>query len=352
MSPSFARDSATAPDTFVFAVSAEEAGGRLDRFVTGKVESLSRARARALIESGAVLVTGQRADDPNRRLKSGDEVRVVLPPPEPARAAPEANPLNVRYEDAHLLVLDKPAGIVVHPAPGHAAGTLVNALIAHCGASLSGIGGEKRPGIVHRLDKDTSGLLVVAKTEAAHHGLAAQFAAHGADGKLHRAYLAVCWGVPARRSAVIEARIGRSSANRKKMTVVGANAGRTALTRYAALEMFAGASGEPVASLVRLELATGRTHQIRVHLAHIGHPLLGDAAYGAGFKTRANLLTGRAEEALRALARQALHAAELGFEHPATGVSMRFESPPPADLAQLIEALRAAKSTDLRCGRR
>ena len=252
---------------------------------------------------------------------------------------PERMPLSVVYEDADLIVIDKPAGLVVHPGAGRRAGTLVNALIAHCGDSLSGIGGVRRPGIVHRLDQDTSGLLVVAKTDRAHQGLAAQFAAHGTDGKLERSYLGICWGAPTPRQGRIAARVGRSTTNRTKMAVVSGSAGRNAVTHYQVERSFPDAGPEAIASLVRLRLETGRTHQIRVHLAHIGHPLLGDPLYGAGFKSRARRLADGAQAALERFDRQALHAAELGFEHPVTGRPLHFESPLPADMAALLKAL-------------
>jgi 23S rRNA pseudouridine1911/1915/1917 synthase len=243
------------------------------------------------------------------------------------------------YEDAHLIVIDKPAGLAVHPGPGHASGTLVNALIAHCGASLSGIGGVRRPGIVHRLDKDTTGLLVVAKTDRAHAGLAEQFAAHGADGRLERRYRALVWGAPERPRGAIDAALARSRVNRTKIAVVSAAAGRHAITRYAVVETYGGSATKPIASLLELELETGRTHQIRVHLGHVGHPLLGDMTYGAGFKASARNLAADAQAALEALGRQALHAGELAFVHPVTGKRLRFASPLPADMARLADAL-------------
>ena len=248
-------------------------------------------------------------------------------------------PLSIAYEDAHLIVIDKPKGMAVHPGPGHARGTLVNALIAHCGASLSGIGGVRRPGIVHRLDKDTTGLLVVAKSDRAHQGLADQFAAHGADGRLERRYLAIVWGTPERTRGRIDAPLARSRANRTKIAVVEAAAGRHATTRYQVLETYPRGGKEPVASLLALTLETGRTHQVRVHLAHIGHPLLGDMTYGAGFKASARKLGTEARAALAALDRQALHAAGLAFVHPVTGKRLSFESALPADMARLTAAL-------------
>jgi 23S rRNA pseudouridine1911/1915/1917 synthase len=256
--------------------------------------------------------------------------------------------LAIAYEDRDLIVIDKPKGLAVHPGPGHASGTLVNALIAHCGASLSGIGGVMRPGIVHRLDKDTTGLMVVAKSDRAHQGLAEQFAAHGADGRLTRGYRAVAWGAPERPRGVIDAALARSAANRTRIAVVRAERGRRAVTHYEVLERFGSGDNPrvrrrsgPIASLLRLVLETGRTHQVRVHLAHIGHPLLGDETYGAGHKASARRLGPRPQAALAALGRQALHAAELAFVHPVSGRRMQFEAPLPSDMADLVDALRA-----------
>jgi 23S rRNA pseudouridine1911/1915/1917 synthase len=314
---------------------------RLDRALAQAWPDLSRSRLQALIRDGRVVVNGTAATDPKQKVGAGAAIALDLPLTAPAEPRGEAIALSVVYEDDDLVVIDKPAGLVVHPAAGHDSGTLVNALIAHCGDSLSGIGGVKRPGIVHRLDKDTSGLLVVAKNDRAHQSLAAQFADHGRTGPLERAYLALVWGAPMRSHGSVEAPLGRSSHNREKMAVVPADRGRYAITRYAVEETLPAGAKEPVACLIRCELETGRTHQIRVHMANLGHPLLGDGLYGAGFRTKANRLTQAQQEALRALNRQALHAAVLGFEHPATGESLRFEGPLPADMAALLEALRS-----------
>ena len=240
--------------------------------------------------------------------------RVALPPPEPAAPAPEHIPLNIVFEDDEIIVIDKPRGMVVHPAAGNATGTLVNALIAHCGASLSGIGGVRRPGIVHRLDKDTTGVMVVAKTDRAHAKLAAQFADHGRTGPLRRGYLAFVWGAPDRPRGTIEAPIDRHPHARDKMAV--RQGGREAITHWEVLERFPGADGKPVASLLACRLETGRTHQIRVHLAHAGHPLIGDSVYGPGFRTKVALLSPQAAAAVEALGRQALHAYLLGHRTP------------------------------------
>jgi 23S rRNA pseudouridine1911/1915/1917 synthase len=315
-----------------------EAGLRLDRFVTDKL-GLSRVRVQALIRAGHVHGPEGPLADPGSKVRAGQLVRIDVPPPVPAGPAPENLPLVIVHEDEHLIVVDKPAGLVVHPAAGHAGGTLVNALIAHCGDGLSGIGGVKRPGIVHRLDKDTSGLLVVAKTDAAHQGLAAQFASHGADGRLVRTYEALVWGVPKRPSETISTHIGRSRSNRTRMAVMRESQGRHAVTHFQVAETFLASDGKPLAARLTLQLETGRTHQIRVHLAHIGHPVIGDPVYGTGFKTMIGKLPPGAAKALDDLGRQALHARELGFEHPVTHRPMRFTSPPPADMAALHEAL-------------
>ena len=297
-----------------------------------------------MIAGGHVRVNGETITEARRKLKEGDAVSVAPPPPEQTALAAQPMPLAIVHEDAHLIVIDKPAGLTVHPGAGTPDGTLVNALLAHCGDTLSGVGGVRRPGVVHRLDKDTTGLLVVAKTDAAHRALTRQFAAHGRDGKLARVYLALAWGAPPRRQGVIEGAIGRKGTNRTKMAVVADEKGRAAVTHYEVLETF-GPKARPLASLVRLQLETGRTHQIRVHLAHIGHPLLGDAAYGQGFKSSEALLPPQARAALADLGRQALHAAVLGFEHPASRKAMLFEAPPPADFANLLDALRKSPAS-------
>jgi 23S rRNA pseudouridine1911/1915/1917 synthase len=321
-----------------FQVADHEAGERLDRFLAESARSdgleLSRTRLKALIVGGFVRVAGEVSIDPSLRLQTGDGILVEVPPAQAPEPAGEAIALDIVFEDEHLLIVDKPAGLVVHPAAGHETGTLVNALIAHCGDSLSGIGGVRRPGIVHRLDKDTSGLLAVAKTDAAHRGLSALFADHGRSGSLLRAYRAFAWGVPERAAGTIEAPLGRHPHHREKMAVVAAAKGREAITHWT-LEARYGKT----ASLLTCRLETGRTHQIRVHLAHIGHPLLGDSVYGNHFKTKASQLDDSAREALSMLGRQALHAAELGFVHPVTGAELHFESPLPIELARLAGTL-------------
>lgn len=319
-------------------VAEEDSGERLDRLLGRRFPEISRSRFQDLIASGQVAVDGRTIVEARKRVKPGEEVSFSLPDLGPPPVEAERIPLSILYEDEHLIVIDKPAGMVVHPAHGNWTGTLVNALIAHCGDSLAGIGGERRPGIVHRLDKDTSGVMVAAKTEAAHKGLAEQFAAHGRDGRLKRAYLALVWGAPERRTGTISAALGRKPSNRIKIEVMR-QGGRAAVTRYEVLEAFP-PGARPRASLLRCVLETGRTHQIRVHVAHIGHPVLGDETYGAGFKASARTIGPQGEAALSRLGRQALHAAELGFVHPATGERLEFTTPLPRDFAELLAALR------------
>jgi len=323
------------PQSLTAIVTDERSGERLDRFLAGTFPQVSRARFQALIAEGRVAVEGRPVREARRKLKGGETIDVDLPPASPAEPEAESTTLDVVYEDDDLIVIDKPAGLVVHPSTGHERGTLVNALLAHCGASLSGIGGVKRPGVVHRLDKETSGLIVVAKTDRAHKGLSEQFASHGRDGRLEREYLAIVWRVPERRRGTIDAPLARSSHNRQRIAVSKSTMARSAVTHYEVEETFG-----DIASLLRCRLETGRTHQIRVHLAHIGHPLLGDPAYGKGFFASKRMLSENARIALDELDRQALHAAVLGFEHPVTGEHLRFERPPPADIQALIEALR------------
>jgi 23S rRNA pseudouridine1911/1915/1917 synthase len=324
-----------------FDVGAAEAGERLDRFLASRAPAreagLSRTRLKGLVESGAVTLDGAIAADAGIKVRAGQHISVNVPAPSDPVPHGETMPLAIHYEDAHLIVLDKPAGLVVHPAPGHASGTLVNALIGHCGAELSGIGGVRRPGIVHRLDKDTSGLLVVAKSDFAHQGLAALFADHGRTEPFTRDYLAFVWGVPSQASGTIDAPLARHKTDREKMAV--SKQGREAITHWQLCETFMGQNGQPVASLMRCALETGRTHQIRVHLAHIGHSLLGDPLYGTGFKTKAALLGPKAQAELVRLGRQALHAASLGFPHPVTGEALHFDSDLPEELRHLHDCL-------------
>jgi 23S rRNA pseudouridine1911/1915/1917 synthase len=322
-------------------ITAGDAGGRLDRVLAAHIPALSRSRLKALILEGQVTIAARTIRDPATQVNSGDTVSVTLPPPQPAKPQGEEIPLNIVYEDDELIVIDKPAGLVVHPAAGHATGTLVNALIAHCGDSLSGIGGVKRPGIVHRLDKDTSGLMVVAKTDRAHRALSAQFA-HKKESGLERGYLALVWGAPSRPKGTVDAPLDRHPQARDRRAV--REGGRHAVTHWQVLERYNGPesanrSAKPAASLLACTLETGRTHQIRVHLAHIGHPILGDATYATGFKSKAALLAPEARTALEALGRQALHAYLLAFAHPVTGEPLKFRSELPADMRRLRQAL-------------
>ncbi|WP_051213339.1 RluA family pseudouridine synthase [Rubritepida flocculans] len=310
-------------------------GARADRFLAARIGTLSRSRVKALIEAGQAAEDGAPFTDPSRPIRPGARYTLAEPPPAPAKPVAQDIPLTILHEDADLIVLDKPAGLVVHPAPGNAEGTLVNALLAHAGEELEGIGGEKRPGIVHRLDKDTSGVMVVAKSQRAHQALSEAFAARD----LEREYLALVWGVPHPAAGEIEAAIGRHATDRKRMAVVGrggAKAGKPALTRYRTEAVFHGA-----VSLLRCRLATGRTHQIRVHLAHIGHPLVGDPVYLRRIPAASRTLPEPLRAALLAFPRQALHAATLKFQHPATKSVLSFISDAPPDLKGLLARLGA-----------
>jgi 23S rRNA pseudouridine1911/1915/1917 synthase len=318
-------------------IAPEDAGDRLDRALQRHLPDMSRSRLKQLILDRCVGSGGPDGGkvlrDPATRVSPGQVVAVWLPAPEAAEPEAQSIALNVRFEDAHLIVIDKPAGMVVHPAPGNSEGTLVNALLAHCGPSLVGIGGVRRPGIVHRLDKDTSGLLVAAKTEAAHRALVEDFAAR----RIERAYNAVVWGIPLPASGEIAGNIGRSATNRKKMAVVAESRGKPAVTRYRVEQHF-GSQRFDVAALLECRLLTGRTHQIRVHLANIGHSVIGDPVYGARPRGAISRLEPVGAE-VAAFPRQALHARLLGFIHPATGEELRFESPLPADMVRLISNL-------------
>jgi 23S rRNA pseudouridine1911/1915/1917 synthase len=305
------------------------AGWRLDRALAAAVPTLSRERLKALIRSGAVEAQGSAVRDPALKVKGGEAFRLAVPEATLAHNEPQDIPLTILFEDEHLLVVDKPAGLVVHPAAGNLDGTLVNALLHHCAGRLSGIGGVARPGIVHRIDKDTSGLLVVAKTDVAHEGLAKQFAAHSID----RRYLAVVNGVPRAGGGTIDAPLARSATNRKKIAIVEGKRGKRAVTRWKRLQVLKDAA------LVECRLETGRTHQVRVHMASIGHPLLGDPVYGRSGKTHGKLLKELGFD------RQALHAAELGFTHPVTKNRLSFSSPMPPDMQELTSALGVVSLT-------
>ncbi len=314
---------ATVSDTFK--------GSRLDKFLAESFADHSRSRIKTLIVDGHVTTAGAKVTDPSRRVKPGENFEVSLPALKPAIPIGQKIDLNIVYEDQDLIVIDKPAGLVVHPAPGNPDRTLVNALIAHCGDSLSGIGGEARPGIVHRLDKDTSGLMVAAKNDVAHRGLAAQFSDHSLD----RAYKAVVWGVPKTKAGKIEGNIGRNPRNRKKMAVVK-RGGKHALTNYK-VEKKIGSAKEKWASLVECRLETGRTHQIRVHLTSIGHPIIGDPVYGSkDAKKLGGNVSEAFQEAVSNLDRQALHAFLIGFIHPVSGRKISFESPLSRDILTLL----------------
>src|SRR5262245_35371339 len=322
-------------------VAPDEAGERLDRVLARHLAELSRSRLKTLIETGAVEVDGHTIRDPSHRVNSGALIKVDVPAPQPPRPGPEPIPLKVIYEDADIIVIDKPAGLVVHPAAGNWTGTLVNALIAHCGDSLSGIGGERRPGIVHRLDKDTTGLMVVAKNDRAHAALAAQFADHGRSGEaFERGYLAFVWGAPDRPHGTTDRPIDRDPRARDRMAV--REGGREAVTHWQVLErypavkanrptakMAAKAKAETagfVASLLAARLETGRTHQIRVHFASIGHPLIGDTVYGARFRTKSKNLAPEARTPVAALGRQGLQSYILAVKHPSAAAKLEFRS--------------------------
>jgi 23S rRNA pseudouridine1911/1915/1917 synthase len=321
-------------------VAGDEGSARLDRVLAARLSEVSRSRLKALILAGKVAVGNAPVSDPAYHVASGDTITIDVPEPSPPEPLGENIALEIVYEDDEIIVIDKPKGLVVHPAAGHETGTLVNALIAHCGASLSGIGGVRRPGIVHRLDKDTTGLLVVAKNDAAHQSLSAQFADHGRSGAMRRGYYAFVWGVPNRQRGTVNAPIDRHPRAREKMAV--REGGREAVTHWEIVESFNGRDGKPVAALLACQLETGRTHQIRLHMAHIGHPLMGDSVYGAHFKTKASHLGTQSQAALAALGRQALHAYLLALEHPKTGLILEWISDLPEDLTYLRKCLRAA----------
>jgi 23S rRNA pseudouridine1911/1915/1917 synthase len=307
-------------------IETSHAGERLDRFLNKEIADLSRSRIKALIETGCTVIDGKTIEDPNFRVKPGSLLSLTVPLPVQDRPLPQKIPLEICFEDEHLIVINKPAGMVVHPAAGNLESTLVNALLYHCGDSLSGIGGVKRPGIVHRIDKDTSGLIVAAKTEIAHHGMSEQFAAH----TIERRYDAIAWGVPSPLSGTISGAIGRSPRNRKKMAIVS-NGGKHAVTHYKVIKSY-----RMLASHISCTLETGRTHQIRVHMTSLGNSLIGDKMYGRGNKSSSSEPL---SPEIKAFARQALHATVLGFNHPVTGENLHFEAPLPLDFVSLQRAL-------------
>lgn len=319
----------TSETTYTFRVPENKAGLRLDKFLADEAGELSRSRIQALLAEGHVLKGGEAVRNSSVKVKAGEAYTVRVPPVVAAEPEAQDIPLDVVYEDRDVIVIDKPPGLVVHPAAGNPDRTLVNALLAHCGASLSGIGGVARPGIVHRLDKGTGGLLIAAKNDAAHESLTRQFADHSMD----RAYYALVWGVPRPAQGQIEGHMGRSPTNRKKMAVV-TRGGKYALTRYRVLKTFGA-----VAALVECRLATGRTHQIRVHMASIGHPVIGDPLYGGGGKSRRAALGAGAKAAIDVLDHQALYAFELGFVHPATGEKVFLKKQIPIFINKICEEL-------------
>lgn len=322
-------------DTKMIMVDAGAEGERLDKFLSSRLPDFSRSRIQSLLEQGMVTLSGTVITDASQKVKPRQRYTLVIPAPAPTHMLAQEIALDVIHEDKDLLVINKQAGLTVHPAPGHPDNTLVNALLAHCGDTLSGIGGVTRPGIVHRIDKDTSGLLVVAKHDVAHHALSAQLA----DRTLSRTYYALCWDVPKKKKGTITGNIGRSFSNRQKMAVVKTG-GKPATTHYQVIEDYG------VAALVECKLETGRTHQIRVHMNHIGHPLIGDPLYGGSTEGRLKnafykKLPDKTRTTLLGFQRQALHAIRMGFVHPRTGREMTFEAPLPKDMKQLIKALEA-----------
>lgn len=318
-------------ETVRLTVTEDGAGKRLDKFLADGLTDLSRSRVQALLRDGCIRSeSGGTLSDASARVKPGEVFEVAIPAPEPALPEPEDIPLSVVFEDEHLIVIDKPAGMVVHPAPGNRSGTLVNALLHHCGDSLQGIGGVLRPGIVHRIDKDTSGLLVVAKSDPAHAGLAELFAAHD----IERRYRALVIGIPEPIQGTIDENIGRHPNDRIRFTTVGEFSGKSAITHYRLLSQ-----SDLAVSEIECQLETGRTHQIRVHMASIGNPLIGDPLYGRSTRSRRSALTKEKRLAVDAFPRQALHARSLGFIHPITGESLSFDTAPPQDYQDLKAAL-------------
>ncbi|MCP1200100.1 RluA family pseudouridine synthase [Notoacmeibacter sp. MSK16QG-6] len=326
-----------------------DAGKRIDVALAARLApDLSRGRIQSLLRVGAVTIDDRVVTEPKSKLPATGLVRIILPEPEDPLPQPQAIDLDILFEDDQIVVINKPPGLVVHPGAGVPDGTLVNALIHHCGNSLSGIGGVKRPGIVHRLDRDTSGVMVVAKTDHAHRALSQAFAAHGRDGALARAYVAICWGAPDRPKGVIDAALGRASSDRTRRAVVPETRpdARRAVTHFTVERRFGELpDGTASAAMVECRLETGRTHQIRVHMAHIGHPLIGDATYGTAFATKANKLQDEAKDAIRSLSRQALHARLLAFHHPETGEYLSFTTDLPTDMSDVVDAFETLDFT-------
>lgn len=342
--PSFTQ----ADDAKKVLIADESAEGRLDVWLAGELGGeFSRSRLKQLIEQGAVFINGKAVTEAKKKIRVGDEVVITMPDAEDPEPQGEDIPLDVLYEDDDVIVLNKPAGLVVHPGAGNWTGTLVNALIHHCGDTLSGIGGVKRPGIVHRLDKETSGVMVVAKNDNAHRHLSDQFADHGRTGPLERAYVALVWDRPRNLKGTINAPIGRATSDRTRQAVKKADSfdAKEAITHYEVIERFQEKDdATAIASLVECRLETGRTHQIRVHMSHLGHPLVGDPEYSGSYRTKSNRLDPETKAVVDAFPRQALHAFLLCFEHPTTGEIMEFETDLPDDMQALIEALRAGSA--------
>lgn len=325
-----------------FIVSNEHHGLRLDQWLAAVTdESLSRNRIKAIIDSGEVLLNKEVVTEAKRKVVIGDKAAFNVPEAEDPIPQAQNIPLTILFEDEHLIVVDKPAGLVVHPGAGNTDGTLVNALIHHCGDTLSGVGGVKRPGIVHRLDKQTSGVMVIAKNDLAHRHLSSQFADHGRTGAMRRIYSALVWGAPQQQKLTIETFLGRSDADRTKQAVVNEKrpGARHAVTHIQVMERYGPKDGTtPAACLVDCTLETGRTHQIRVHMAHVGHPLVGDDVYGAGFRTKAKTLPLPAQDCVQNFNRQALHARFLAFKHPHTGEILELEADIPVDMGAVLRS--------------
>ena len=340
-------DAEASPEMEVLIVPHAGDGKRVDKFISANAsDDISRARVQALVRKGHVTINGAVPRGTSTKISAGDVIRFAMPPAEDPIPQPEDIPLDILFEDKDLIVVNKPAGMVVHPAPGNWSGTLVNALLHHCKGSLSGIGGVKRPGIVHRLDKDTSGVMVVAKSYRAHLDLQEQFADHGRTGPLERSYWALAWGAPPRMKGSIETYLGRHPTKRLQRAVVNEDGpdAKHAVTHYEVLHRIEDpkSPGDALVSLIECRLETGRTHQIRVHLTHLGNPLLGDQEYGKQFANRGVRLPEKAAKLFEDFKRQALHARTLGFKHPTSGEAVSFSADPPPDMANLIDALKAS----------
>ena len=329
-------------EIITYKVSVKELGLRLDQFLSKNIKNLSRSRIKTLINDNNVIKINEKEkiviEDPSKKVKAGESYLINIPKPIDPKLKPQKIPLDILYEDNDLVVINKPVSLVIHPAPGNYENTLVNALIAHCGQSLSGISGEKKPGIVHRLDKDTSGVMVAAKNDKTHDGLSKQFASHGRDGKLIRSYKALVWGVPNIQSGRVETFIGRSNNNRKKMAAYKEEKkGRKLAITHWKRNKF---NKKMDIALIECNLETGRTHQIRVHLTHLGFPIIGDQVYGTGYKSKIKKLNSNIENIVsNASHRQLLHAYKLGFEHPTSKEKHIYKTDLPQDMAKINEIL-------------